>query len=258
MENGTPSRRARSTIARLLPILLITAAGVLVFVLGWDRYLSFEALSDNRERLLAWRDSHFIVFCLMFMLVYAVVIALSVPGGVWLTIAGGFVFGAAVSTALVVVAATAGACGIFLAARYAFSKPLRARMGPSIKRMEDGFRDNAFSYLLVLRLIPIFPFWLVNLVPAFLGVPLRTYAAGTFIGIVPGSFVYSLVGSGLGAVFDAGQKPDLNIIFQPQVLAPLIGLALLAMLPVAYKHLRRRRTVATNDAPFPPPKGDDE
>jgi uncharacterized membrane protein YdjX (TVP38/TMEM64 family) len=256
MENGTPSRPARSTIVRFLPILLITVAGVLVFVLGWDRYLSFDALRDNRDRLLAWRDSQYVVFCLLFMLVYAVVIALSVPGGVWLTIAGGFVFGAAQSTALVVVAATVGACAIFLAARHAFAEPLRARMGPSITRMEDGFRENAFSYLLVLRLIPIFPFWLVNLVPAFLGVPLRTYAIGTFIGIMPGSFVYSLLGSGLGAVFDSGRQPDLNIIFEPQVLAPLVGLALLAMLPVAYKHLRRRQSAGPGGSPLPPSEGD--
>ncbi len=107
--------------------------------------------------------------------------------------------------------------------------------------METGFRENALSYMLVLRLVPIFPFWLVNLVPAFLGVRLRTYALATCLGIVPGTLVYASIGNGLGAIFDMGGEPDLRIIFQPAVLLPLLGLAALALLPVAYRRLRRRR-----------------
>ena len=114
--------------------------------------------------------------------------------------------------ALVLVGATAGAIGIFLAARHTLGDFLRAKAGPAIRRMEAGFRDNAFSYLMVLRLVPVFPFWLVNLVPAFLGVSLRTYAAATFLGIIPGSFVYCGVGNGLGAVFDAGGHGDASPI----------------------------------------------
>jgi uncharacterized membrane protein YdjX (TVP38/TMEM64 family) len=118
---------------------------------------------------------------------------------------------------------------------------LRAKAGPAMRRMEDGFRENALSYLLVLRLVPLFPFWLVNLVPAFLGVPLRTFVIGTFVGIIPGSVVYCLVGSGLGSVFDAGETPDLGIIFEPEILAPIIGLAVLSVIPVVYKHLKRAK-----------------
>ena len=118
---------------------------------------------------------------------------------------------------------------------------LRAKAGPRIRRMEEGFRADALSYLLVLRLIPLFPFWLVNIVPAFLGVPVRTYVLGTFIGIIPGSFVYASVGNGLGAVFEAGGTPDLGIVFTPAILLPIVGLAVLALLPVAYRKYRARR-----------------
>ncbi len=108
--------------------------------------------------------------------------------------------------------------------------------------MEAGFQKNALNYLLVLRLVPLFPFWLVNLVPAFLGVPLRTYILGTFLGIIPGTFVYASVGNGLGAVFDMGEKPDLGIILSPEVFGPLLGLAALSLVPIAYRKFRHRRT----------------
>ena len=139
------------------------------------------------------------------------------------------------------VGATIGATALFLAARYAFADLLRAKAGPAIRKMEDGFREDAFNYLLVLRLVPIFPFWLVNLVPAFLGVSLKVYVIATFIGIIPGGFVYALVGNGLGAIFDRGEVPDLLIIFQPQILAPILGLAVLAVIPVIYKKMKQRK-----------------
>ena len=110
--------------------------------------------------------------------------------------------------------------------------------------MEGGFRENALSYLLVLRLIPAFPFWLVNLVPAFLGVSTVTYVIGTFFGIIPGTFVFASVGAGLGAILDAGQDPDLGIIFRPDVLGPLVGLALLSLLPVVYKKYQTKKKKA--------------
>jgi uncharacterized membrane protein YdjX (TVP38/TMEM64 family) len=174
------------------------------------------------------------------MAIYAAVIALSVPGGAVLTIAGGFLFGTLPATLYVVVAATLGATILFLIARTALGDPLRARAGPWLRRMEAGFAENALSYLLVLRLIPIFPFWLVNLVPAFLGVGLGTYVLGTFFGIIPGSFVYASVGNGLGAVFDAGETPDVGIIFEPSILVPIVGLAVLALLPVAHRKFKAR------------------
>jgi uncharacterized membrane protein YdjX (TVP38/TMEM64 family) len=132
---------------------------------------------------------------------------------------------------------------VFLIARTALGDALRAKAGPWMRRMEAGFRENAFSYLLVLRLIPLFPFWLVNLVPAFLGVPLGAYVLATFLGIIPGSLVYASVGNGLGVVFDRGGAPDLGIIFRPAILGPIVGLAALALLPVIYRKYKGRRAI---------------
>jgi uncharacterized membrane protein YdjX (TVP38/TMEM64 family) len=228
-------------LRRLLPLIVIVALIALAFALDLDRYLSFEALRQNRERLLDFVAARPVAAPLLFVIVYASAVALSLPGAVFLTLAGGFLFGTVQATLLVVVGATLGACAIFLIARGALGDLLRARAGPWLAKMEAGFRENALSYLLVLRLIPIFPFWLVNLVPAFLGVPLRTFALATLVGIIPGSLVYSSVGAGLGAVFDQGGTPDLGIILEPEILLPIIGLALLALLPVAYKRWRGGR-----------------
>jgi uncharacterized membrane protein YdjX (TVP38/TMEM64 family) len=172
---------------------------------------------------------------------YAVVVALSVPGGAFLTVTGGFLFGLGLGTVYSVIGAMIGATGVFLACRTALGDALRRRAGPFLRRMEAGFRENALSYLLVLRLVPIFPFWLVNLVPAFLGVSLRNFVAGTIMGIIPGTFVFTSVGSGLGAVLDMGMTPDLSILFKPDVIVPILGLAALALVPVFYKRWRALR-----------------
>lgn len=224
-----------ATVRRLLPLIVIVALIGLAFALDLDEYLSFEALRQNREMLLGFVADRPLVAPLLFVVIYAAAVALSLPGALILTLAGGFMFGTAQATVLVVLGATIGACAIFLIARSALGDVLRAKAGPWLARMEAGFRENALSYLLVLRLVPIFPFWLVNLVPAFLGVPLRTFALATLVGIIPGSLVYSSVGAGLGAVFDQGGTPDLGIILKPEILLPIIGLALLALLPVAHK-----------------------
>lgn len=243
MADDRRHRQGPTTTAawRLWPLVAIAAGLAAFFALGLDRFLTFEALSHHRGELIAWRDGNYGLTAICFVAGYAAMVALSVPGAVWLTLAGGFLFGPATGTLLVVVGASLGAVAVFLAARLAFGDYLRARAGPAIRRMEKGFREDAFSYLLVLRLIPLFPFWLVNLVPAFLGVPLRTYILATVIGIVPGSFVYCGVGNGLGELVEAGRAPDLGIIFEPAVLLPILGLAALSLLPVAYKQYKRRR-----------------
>ena len=130
---------------------------------------------------------------------------------------------------------------MFLAARYALFDILHAKAGPALLKMEQGFRENAFNYLLVLRLVPLFPFWLVNLVPALLGVPLKTYVIATAIGIIPGTFVFASVGNGLGEILASGKTPDLSIIYDPEVLIPLLGLAVLALVPVLYKAWKARK-----------------
>ena len=230
-----------SQIKRFLPLAVLLLVILAVFALGLDDYVSFEQLEHNRTRLLGFVDRHPFLAPLVFVLVYAIAIALSVPGGAVLTIAGGFLFGVAAATCYVVVAATLGATVVFLAARTALGEILRQKAGPATRRMEEGFRENALNYLLFLRLIPVFPFWLVNLVPALLGVPLSTYVLATALGIIPGSLVYASVGNGLGAVFDTGGRPDLGIIFRPEIILPIIGLAVLAILPVAYRKLKARQ-----------------
>ncbi|WP_417782834.1 TVP38/TMEM64 family protein [Terasakiella pusilla] len=235
----TPATKSKKKI-HLLPLLILAGGVMAFFVLGGADYLSFETLRDNRQDILAWTADHYLLAVLGFVLAYHVAVMFSLPGAVWLSLTGGFLFGTVEATAYIVVGATAGAVGIFLLARYALYDFFHARVGKALVKMEKGFQEDALSYMLVLRLVPIFPFWLVNLVPALLGVKLSTYTIGTFVGIIPGAFVYASVGSGLGAVFDEGRTPDLGVIFSPEVIAPIIGLALLAMVPVLYKKMKQR------------------
>ena len=227
---------------RLLPLAVVVAGFIGFFVFGLDEYLSFEGLGRHRQALLAWRAENAVLSAVAFIALYALIVTLSVPGAVWLSIGGGFVFGTVSATVGVLIGATVGATAIFLIARYALADYFRAKAGKAIRRMEAGFRENALSYLLVLRLIPVFPFWLVNLVPAFLGVPLHIFVIGTFLGIIPGAFVFSGIGDGLGAVFDSGGEPNLGILFEPPVLLPIIGLVVLSLLPIAYKRYKRHGT----------------
>ena len=229
------------SLGRLVPLGVMAAALIAFFALDLNQYLNFGALKDHQETLSGFVASNAILAAVLFIVIYAVSTAISLPGGASLTIAGGFLFGTLIGTVYVVIGASLGATGLFLAARTALGEPLRARAGPQLQRMEKGFRENAFSYLLFLRLIPIFPFWLVNLVPAFLGVPIGTYFIGTLIGIIPGSFVFASVGNGLGALFAAGKTPDLGIIFAPDILIPIAGLGLLALVPVLYKRFKDKK-----------------
>lgn len=231
---------------RLLPLFVIAGAIAAVFAFGLEEYLSFDALRDNREVLTAFVQQNYAVALLAFVAIYAVATALSLPGGAILTITGGFLFGTVLGTAYVVVGATVGAVVVFLAARTALGDSLRRRAGPWLRKMEDGFKENALSYLLVLRLVPLFPFFVVNLVPAFLGVPLRTYVIGTFIGIIPGAFVFASVGAGLGSVFDSMEEFSPASVLTTEVVIALVGLAVLSLVPVLYKRLRRKSSTASN------------
>ena len=240
------SRRKKKSVfsaGRIIPLGILAAGLTAFFVFDLNQYVSLDALRENRELLQSWVADYGALSALVFAGIYALAVAFSIPGAVFITIAGGFMFGPYLGTVYVVIGATVGAVGVFLAARYAVGDLLRAKAGPAIKRMEAGFRDNELSYLLILRLVPIFPFWLVNLVPAFLGVSLRTYTIGTLLGIIPGAFVYSLVGDGAGAVLDAGGDLNLGIIFAPRFLAPIIGLAVLACIPIVYKKFKARKAV---------------
>lgn len=228
---------------RLLPLGILLAVIGLAFAFDLQRFLAFDTLREHDQALRAFVEARPVLTALAFVAVYAAAVAVSLPGAVFLTIAGGFLFGLWLGTALVVVSATVGAIVIFLIAKTSLGEGLRERAGPWLKRMQAGFNENAVSYLLFLRLIPAFPFWIVNIVPALLNMKLRDYALATFFGIIPGSFVYVSVGNGLGAVIEAGDEPDLGIIFQPAILIPILGLAALAILPVVYRTVQAQRRV---------------
>ncbi len=246
MSDLPPPTKPGLSIKRLLPLLVLALGLVLFLALDLDRYLSFDTLREHRESLTHWVADNTVLAVLAYMGIYTLVVAFSLPGGAVMTLTGGFLFGALMGALWAVFAATLGATLLFLAARTALGDLLRAKAGTLLGKMEAGFNDNALSYLLVLRLVPLFPFWAVNLAPALLGVPLGAYVLGTFFGIIPGTFVYASVGNGLGAIFDRGETPDLGLIFNPQILLPLIGLAVLALIPVLYKKLRARKTSTQN------------
>ncbi len=240
---NTPPTERRFSVRRMWPLAVLALGAAAVFALGLDEYLTFEAMRGNRVALEAYVAAHAVAAPLVFMAVYAAAVAFSLPGGAAMSVAGGFLFGSMLGTGLVVAAATIGATAIFLTARSALGDALRARAGAWLERLSSGFRENALSYLLTLRLIPLFPFFVVNLVPAFLGVPLRTYVVGTFVGIIPGSFVFTSVGAGLGSLFDMNAGGDFNVsgALTPEIVTALVGLAALALSPVAYKKLKTLR-----------------
>jgi uncharacterized membrane protein YdjX (TVP38/TMEM64 family) len=236
MADDTSPRRFVSA-RRLLPLGLLAAAWAVFMLAGGYRYLNFSALAQNRDWLSGLVQQWGVLAAFVYIIVYATLVALSVPGGAALTMAGGFLFGPWLGTLCAVVGATLGATGIFLAARAGLGG-LAQRAGPFIAKLEAGFRADAFNYLLVLRLVFIFPFWLVNLVPALVGVRLLTYILATFIGIIPATFVFASLGSGLANVVE---EPGLAVLLRPSVLGPIVGLALLALIPVGYKRWRGKK-----------------
>ncbi len=238
---AAPLPKPKPLWRRLLPLGILLLIIGLAFALDLQRFLAFETLREHDQALRAFVAARPLLTALGFVLAYAAAVAVSLPGAAFLTIAGGFLFGIWLGTLLAVTGATTGSIAIFLIAKTSLGDGLKERAGPWLLRMQDGFNENALSYLLVLRLIPIFPFWMVNIVPALLGVKLRDYALATFFGIMPGGFVYASVGNGLGAVIEAGDEPDLGIILEPAILTPIVGLALLALLPVGYRKLKGRR-----------------
>jgi uncharacterized membrane protein YdjX (TVP38/TMEM64 family) len=239
--NGATKAGGANAALRLLPVLALLVGLGMVFAFGLQDRLSCTALRDNRAWLNDWVATHRALSILAYMAVYAAAVALSVPGAVALTVAGGLLFGTIGATAMVVVAATLGATVLFLAARSAFRDLLQPRVGPWLGKLQRGFAENELSYLLFLRLVPLFPFFVVNLVPAFLGVRLRNFVIATFFGVIPGTLVFTSLGAGLGHLFDTGRDCSLGSALTLEVLLALAGLAILALVPVAYKRFAARR-----------------
>ena len=227
-------------LVRFLPLLLIVAGLIAAFALGLHKYLSFDALKAQRGALSAFVTAQPLLAATAFVGAYMLFTMLMLPGALWLTIGGGFLFGLAGGAALTVIGATLGATALFLAARTALGEPLRRRAGPFLKRLEAGFQENPFSYMLTMRFLPIVPFPVSNIAPALLGAHLRDFLVTTFFGIIPGTIAYTLIGSGLGAAFDSGRAPDIAGFVRP-LLPAFFALAAVALLPALIKRLRSRK-----------------
>lgn len=224
--------------------LLVVAA--LLGAIYLREYLSFEALRQNRAALIAFRDSYYFLSALGFILAYALIVSLSLPGATIATLTGGFLFATFPGALFNVAGATLGATGVFLAARWGLGARLGAKLDAQdgkIKAIKDGLDNNQWSMLFLMRLVPVVPFFVANLLPAFLAVAWHRFVISTFLGIIPGAVVYTSVGAGLADVFARGESPDLGIIFEAHILLPILGLAALAALPVLLKALRRENTL---------------
>lgn len=239
MDVPPPPPAATPSGSRALKLALVALfVGVVVafFALGGHRYLSLDAIKANRDALLAFTQQHFAASLAIAFVVYVAVTAFSLPGGLVMSLTVGFLFGRWVGTALVVAAATIGATLVFVAARYVFADAARKRLGALGERINAGFTENAFSYLLFLRLVPLFPFFLVNLAPAFTSIPLPTYVLATFVGIVPGTFVFVNLGQTLGRI------ESLQGLVSAETLGAFALLGVFALVPVAIRKLRARKT----------------
>lgn len=231
----------RSNPYRLLPILVIAAVALAGLV--WLRpYLSFDTLASHREALEALVASNYALAVVVFLVVYIGIVALSLPGATIATLAGGFLFGLFPGVFYNAGAATVGAVLIFLAARMGLGERLSARIDASsgsIGRLKRGLDRDQWSVLFLMRLVPVVPFFVANVIAGLLAVPLHRYVVTTALGILPGAVVYTSVGAGLGEVFDSGRRPDLDVIFEPHILLPLLGLSLLAALPMILRPFRK-------------------
>lgn len=237
----TPETQTNPWKRRLPLLAILGVAGLGALTLG--DVLSFDTLREQRMTLIAFRDSHYLATLAAFFFAYVGIVAFSLPGATAATLTGGFLFGLFPGALLNITAATLGAAMIFLAARMGFGDRLAARMNSAdgrIRQLKAQLDENQFSVLLMIRLVPAVPFFVANLLPAFVGMRLSTFVAATFLGIIPGGVVLTWVGVGLGEVFALGGTPDLGLIFEPQILGPMIGLACLAALPIVVRAFRRK------------------
>lgn len=262
VEQQSPPHVANATarswsFRRFAPLAGIVLLVAFAFAMGWHREVTLENLVRHRAAIADFVDAHVFAALTVFVALYIAVVALSLPGATILTVSGGLLFGALAGGLAVIVGATIGATVIFLIARSAIGDVLARRAGPRIAALTEGFREDAFNYLLFLRLVPLFPFFLVNLAPAILGVRLAPFVIATAIGIIPGTFVYALVGAGFDSAI-AGQVAayklclaearsacaldfDIRDALNAKLIGAFAGLGVVALLPVILKKWRRRR-----------------
>lgn len=223
------------TMRRLIPVLALVAVAVAVWASGLTDTVSWGGLARHQHDLARWVAAHPVPAAAAYALAYTAATALSVPAGAVLTAAGGLLFGAVAGAGLAVFGATAGATLLFLVARSAFGDTLERRGGPRSQALRARLRRDGFRYLLAIRLVPLFPFWLVNLAAALCGMRLGSYVAATALGIVPVTAVLAWTGAGIGTLLAAGQRPDLSVVVSLPVLGPLIALAALSLLPLVWR-----------------------
>jgi uncharacterized membrane protein YdjX (TVP38/TMEM64 family) len=222
-----------------VPLLLLAAAVAAFWLSGAGHALNWATLSRHSAALRHWVNARPVLAPFTYVVLYTIATALSVPEAAVITVAGGFLFGALAGGICAVLGATAGSIILFLAARSAFAAPMARKGGRVVQTIRAGLQRDGFSYLLAIRLIPVFPFWLVNIGAALGGMRLLPYAAATLIGILPGTFVFAWIGAGIGDVLAGGGTPDLTLIFSPRILGPMVALALLSLLPVFWRRWKR-------------------
>jgi len=239
-----------SQLKRWGPLVVLAGLVLLAFANGWHEQLTLSNLIKNRAALNAYVVDNYWLSALIYTCLYFVATALIFPAASLITIAGGLVFGSVSATIFTVIGATFGATILFMVVRTSFGSFLNERAGPFLSRLSAGFKENAFSYLLFLRLVPAFPFWLVNVAPAFFKMNVPTYVTATAIGILPGTFAYALLGEGLDSLIlaqdmanpgcaEAGScKIDLSAAITPEIIAAIVGLIVISILPIAIKKWR--------------------
>ena len=256
---GRPRLAAKAR--RFGPLLVVALAMVLVIVMGWHRQVTLANVALLRDRFHHVLAAHEVLSLLAYCLVYICAVALSLPGGLVLTATGGLLFGCLLGGSAAVLSATVGATILFVVARSALGEALAARSGPWLVKLREGFREDALSYLLFLRLVPAFPFWFVNIAPAILGVPLRTYVVATFFGIMPATFAFAAAGAGLDSVIAAAMVEHAECVARKGAEACTLGihasslitrelvlafalLGVVALIPVALRKWRRPHAAA--------------
>lgn len=228
-------------LSRLWPICVLLLLAAAFLALGLDRYLTFDALREHRGSLVAFTSEHPIVSPVVLAAIYITVVACSLPGATILTLTCGFLLGPIWGTLHALSSATIGASLLFLVASSSFGGRLRDKAQGWIGRLQAGFQKDAFRYLLMLRLIPMVPFFALNLVSPALGVPIRTFVLATLVGSAPGSFIYASFGSGLSRILESNEALSAHQIMSPEVALTLIGLAALVGAPIVYRRFRGER-----------------
>ena len=233
-----PATAPKSSLSRFIALGIFACLIGLFFAFDLNSLISYQGLAENEAALKRAVSDNPILTGLAYMIIYVLAVTFSLPGAVWLSLAGGLMFGTWAGGLLIVVSASLGASGLFVAARFIMGDALRARAGPALQKFEASFNRDALSYLFILRLLPVFPFFIVNLGAALVGVRYPVFLITTFFGIMPGTFVFASIGNGISVVLQSGKQPDLSVMTSPEILLPLVGLAILSLAPMLWRRFK--------------------